>query len=208
MVKKSDIPRHVIDTAMTLVARKGWSTLSMTEIAAEAKLSLADIHRLFQSKVDILNGLARLIDAEVLAGTEKDILDEAPRDRLFDILMRRFDALAPYKDAIRVIARDLRGDPLTALGSARQFRASMGWMLEAAGIDPNGPVGLARTSGLSVVWLQTLRIWLDDDTPDLSRTMAALDSRLRRAEQIAHTFRRRPRRTETDGPGDHSPSAA
>ena len=30
-----------------------------------------------------------------------------------------------------------------------------------------------------VVWLATLRVWVRDDSPDLARTMAALDRHLR-----------------------------
>ena len=75
-------------------------------------------------------------------------------------------------------------------------------MLEAAGISASGPFGLLRTKGLLAVWLAALRVWLADDSNDLSRTMAALDRYLRRAERLAIEFRRfeEPLRTtmETD----------
>ena len=35
-----------------------------------------------------------------------------------------------------------------------------------------------------VVWLATIRVWMDDDSPDLARTMAALDRHLRRADRM------------------------
>jgi hypothetical protein len=39
--------------------------------------------------------------------------------------------------------------------------------------------------GLVAVWLWTMRTWRGDETEDLSATMAALDSALRRAERAA-----------------------
>jgi len=39
-----------------------------------------------------------------------------------------------------------------------------------------------RSKGLLAIWLATLKVWLEDDSPDLAPTMAALDRNLRRAE--------------------------
>jgi ubiquinone biosynthesis protein COQ9 len=111
--------------------------------------------------------------------------DEPPRDRLFDVLMGRFDALDANKAAIKAIARGLSRDPLMNLLSAPRFMMSMAWMLEAAGISSAGLKGLLQTKGLAVVYLNTARVWLRDDTPDMSITMAALDKGLRRAERLA-----------------------
>jgi len=59
---------------------------------------------------------------------------------------------------------------------------SMRWMLEAAGVSASGWIGAARVKLLLGIYLSVLRVWLADDSPDMTRTMAALDSRLRRAE--------------------------
>ncbi len=49
--------------------------------------------------------------------------DERPRDRVFDLLMRRFDALRPYRDALEVLGRELPTDPLAALGAGARVAA-------------------------------------------------------------------------------------
>lgn len=46
-------------------------------------------------------------------------------------------------------------------------------------------MGILKTKGLSLVYLNTVRVWLRDETPDLSKTMAALDKNLQRADQAA-----------------------
>ena len=195
MVKKADIPRHLVDTALAVAADRGWRTLSLAEIAAAAKLPLSQVYPVFRSKQAILDALARQVDERVLAGQPATWDDEdTPRDRLFDVLMRRFDALAAYKPGLAAVLRDTGLDPVARLSGAAQISRSMGWMLEAAGIGSHGPAGALRTQGLALLWFGAMRVWLADDSPDLAKTMAALDASLRRADRFAATLTDRPRR--------------
>jgi hypothetical protein len=109
--------------------------------------------------------------------------DERPRDRLFDLLMRRFDALQPHKPALDVLRRELPGDPITALCAGASLLGSMRWMLEAADIPTGGWRGAVAVRLASAAYLSAMRVWQRDDSPDLARTMAALDARLRRIER-------------------------
>ena len=52
-----------------------------------------------------------MIDRRMLAGAAAGDIDDKPRDRLFDIIMERFDALLPYRDGMKRIARELPFDP-------------------------------------------------------------------------------------------------
>ena len=198
MVKKSEIPDHVIDTALALAAERGWSGLSLAEIAAEAKLPLSKVYPHFASKQEILAAFSRRIDAAVLAEElDADDLEESARDRLFDVMMRRFDALQPHKAALANILYDGLRNPLDGLAGAPQLARSLRWMLEAAGIGTGGVKGALRVKGLAAIYLATLRVWLRDDSPDLAKTMAALDGHLRRAESL---LRRAPGRRGAAGP--------
>ena len=76
-------------------------------------------------------------------------------------------------------------EPGLALLLDRATRRSMRWILEAAGFDTTGLNGRLHTEGLVGVWLWTVRAWRNDESPDLAATMAALDTALRRAEQLA-----------------------
>ena len=66
------------------------------------------------------------------------------------------------------------------------FLTTQRWMLEAAGISAHGVDGGLRVAGLAAVYASVFRTWLADDDAGLSRTMAALDRRLRRGEQALH----------------------
>ena len=68
-------------------------------------LSLADLRRDFTCKSDILKAFQAEVDAEVLAKTKPAAPEQSPRDRLFDIIMTRFEVMAPYKPALGRISR-------------------------------------------------------------------------------------------------------
>lgn len=187
--KPADLPGRVFEAALKLAAERGWSAIALADIAAAAELSLADLYAAYPSKSAILEALSRDVDRQVLAGAEIEAT-ETPRDRLFDVLMKRFDVLAAHRDGLAAIARDARRDPVMVLCGAGQLLRSMAAMLEAAGISSAGLAGALRTKGLAGIYLATLRDWFRDDTADKARTMAALDARLRRAESWAQRLDR------------------
>jgi AcrR family transcriptional regulator len=182
----------IIDAALACIARQGWRRLSLADIAAEAGLPILRAYRLFSSKPAILCGFFRRIDEAVLAAPPDGEPDERPRDRVFDLLMRRFDALHPYRAALDVLARDLPTDPLAALTAGVGLLRSMRWMLEAAGISAEGLGGAVAVKLTAAAYLATLRVWRRDESPDLAPTMAALDRRLRGIERWYGSGRRSP----------------
>jgi AcrR family transcriptional regulator len=174
---------RIIAAAMRLAASSGWRDLSLAVIASEAGVSLADLRREFCCKSEILAAFTRAVDDEVLARISLSSTDSA-RDRLFDVIITRFEAMQPYKQALRRIGGDLRLHPALSLRQLRAMSRSQYWMLQAAGIDAEGGRGLLRLKGLMALYAATFPVWLDDDDPGMTRTMAALDRRLRRGESL------------------------
>jgi AcrR family transcriptional regulator len=174
----------VIEALMELAGERIWEDISISDIAARANLSLADFRDLYPSKGAILAGFARKIDRIVLEGTSNDLLGESAKERLFDVLMRRLDALAPYKLGLEGIAEWLARAPLSAASVNRLEVNSMRFMLEAAGIESEGALGALKIQGLVLVWGRVLRSWFRDDDPSLAPTMALLDKELTRGAQF------------------------
>jgi AcrR family transcriptional regulator len=188
--KPADLPHRVFEAALKLAAERGWSKIALADIAAAAELSLAELYALYPSKAAILEALGRDVDRRVLAEAKVEAT-ETPRDRLFDVLMKRFDVLAAYRDGLAAVGRDAARDPVMVLCGAGQLLRSMAAMLEAAGISSAGLAGALRTKGLAAIYVATMRDWFRDDTADKAKTMAALDGRLRRAESCARWLGRR-----------------
>ncbi len=178
----TDVEGTVVAAALTLAADRSWSGLALAEIAAEAQIGLADLYRSFPSKSAILETFVRRIDAAMIALPGE--ADAAPRDRLFEVLMHRFDLLAPYKPGLKGLAREARRGRLDVLALACRLPRSLRWMLEVAGIGGTGLKGAVRLRMLGFAYLATMRVWLEDDSPDLARTMATLDRALKRIEPL------------------------
>jgi AcrR family transcriptional regulator len=174
---------RIIDAALALIPTEGWRGLSLAAIATAAEVPVLQVYRTFRSKQAILCGFVRRVDETVLAEPPAPEADERPRDRLFDLLMRRFDALQQYKAALDVLRRELPSDPITAVCAGALLLRSMRWMLEVVDIPTGGIRGAIAVRLATAAYLSTMRVWYRDDSPDLSRTMATLDARLRRVER-------------------------
>ncbi len=187
---ESNTPRdRIIAAALRLAESRGWRELSLGEIAGEAGIPLAGMRREFQSKGQILAAFSRAVDQAVLEKFPAPSAD-APRDRLFDVLITRFEAMQPYRGGIRRIRDDLGRSFGETLAQLRPALKSQYWMLAAAGINGEGGRGLLRVQGLLGVYARVFPVWLDDDDPGLARTMAALDRRLRRGESVLRGMER------------------
>ncbi|MGO9546889.1 MAG: TetR/AcrR family transcriptional regulator [Rhodomicrobium sp.] len=187
---ESATPRdRIIAAALRLAETRGWRDLSLGEIAAGADLPLAEMRKDFQSKGQILAAFSRAVDQAVLekfAAPGPDV----PRDRLFDVLITRFEIMQPYKPAIRRIRDDLGTSFGEALAQLRPALKSQYWMLAAAGINGEGGRGFMRVQGLLAIYSRVFGVWLGDDDPGLARTMATLDRRLRRGESVLRGMER------------------
>ncbi len=170
----------LITAAFTLAAESNWAEVSVAAAARAAGLPLERARARFRDRNAILTRFGRLADEAALTGVTED---GSPRDRLFDMLMRRIDAMQSQREGIRALLHALPTNPPLAIVMGAATSGSMAWMLGAAGLQTSGLAGLLRTKGLTAVWLYTLRAWERDDTSDLSGTMAALDRALARAER-------------------------
>jgi len=174
---------RIIDAFMALLAEKPIERIGFAEIAKAAKVSLADLRGAFASALAILAAHMRETDRAVLAGGDADMAEEPPRERLFDVLMRRLELLAPHKAAVRSLVRSAARNPGLALALNSLGVRSQQWMLTAADIGASGPRGTLRAQGLAVLFASVLRTWIHDEDPGLARTMAALDRALARGQR-------------------------
>ena len=178
-------PRErIVEALMRLAADRPWDDIEISDVAGEAGVTLAEFRDHFPSKGAVLGGLSRMIDRKVLEGTTDDLKDEPARERLFDVMMRRLDAMTPYKRALRRIAFALRSDPLSLAALNQVGLNSQRFMLAAAGISTEDSLGRLKLQGAVLVMANTMETWFEDDDPSLSRTMARLDREIGRGERI------------------------
>jgi AcrR family transcriptional regulator len=174
---------NIIAAFIALLAEKRFERIGFGEIAQRAGVSLATARNEFGSTLAILAAHYKELDRKVLAGGDNDMADETPRERLFDVLMRRIEAMAPYREATRSLLDSAACNPGLACALNGIAVRSHTWMLTAAGIDAAGPRGAIRAQGMAALFGQVLRTWVDDHDEGLARTMAALDRALARGQR-------------------------
>jgi len=200
----------IVEALLALLAEKPFETIGLAAVAEKAGVSLADMRGEFGSTFDMVAAFVRETDRKVLAGESEDA-EETPRDRLFDVLMRRFETLHPHREAIRSLVRSAERHPRFALALNRLAVRSQQWMLAAAGIDASGLIGGLRAQALALLFARVMRVWLDDDDPGLARTMAELDRDLATGARFANLLddlyrlapRCPPRRRRSRGADPH-----
>ena len=175
---------QVVEALMRLAADQPWDDIELADIAREAGLTLSEMRDLFPSKGAILEGFTRMIDKTIIDGTTEDLAGEPARERVFDVFMRRLDAMAPHKRALRRIAYAMRSDPLSLSALNRSALNSMRYMLAAAGVPTEGSLGFVKLQGSVIALANVMETWFDDDDPAQARTMARLDRELTRGERF------------------------
>ncbi len=183
MDKKS---KKIIDSALHLAVEQGWEYTSLRDIAEHAGISASDLYDAIDDKSDILTMLGRAIDKKLLddidvSGDNSD----SERERLFDLMMDRYEALNEHRDGVCAILESFKCDPKQVIISMPHLCRSMSWMLEISGIEISGISGAIKVTGLTGVYIKVLMVWIKDDSEDLSKTMAYLDKTLERADRAA-----------------------
>ncbi|MEQ8658499.1 MAG: TetR/AcrR family transcriptional regulator [Hyphomicrobiales bacterium] len=175
--------KAVIDAFMTALMTTPFPEIRLRAIAEVADVPLAKLLMTFSSRLELFEGFAKRIDEVVLAEDDPDMAEEPARERLFDVFMRRFDALLPYKLALIQLERDARRDPALAMALARVASKSMARMAASADIDVDGARGAVVMAGLLQVYARVMRVFVRESDEGQALTMAELDKVLRQAER-------------------------
>jgi AcrR family transcriptional regulator len=184
----------LFNAAVRAIARHGITQVQLRDIAAEADLPLLAVYDHIPGRGGLARFLSEEIDRAMVAEAEQSDAEASVRDRLFELLMLRFDRLMPLRGALAKI-----GQPAGAAGNAAvlidlpglliSIRRSMALALELVGVSTAGIGGQVRIQGLTLVYIASLRSWLGDDSPDMGATMKTLDQQLARAERWAPRIR-------------------
>ena len=193
------IKERIVDAALVLFSERGWNAVTMADIAGGAAISDAEVRKAFPTKTAIVQHLMTRVDNAVLGLAPSG--GGSVRDRLFDLLMLRFDSLRANKAAMVSICQGLYRSPAASLCLVPRLLRSMTRTLEAAGVGPGGLDGLLRAEALALIYANALRVWSSDETVDMAKTMATLDRSLAQAERLASLC---PRRRTPAGTTRHS----
>ena len=174
----------IVEALLELAGERHWEDIPLSDIAARANVSLSTFREFFPSKGAVLAAFMRKIDKTVLDEAGAPNPDLSPKERLFQVLVRRLEVLKPYRPGLENIGEWSLRDPFAATALNRESMNTMRFMLEAAGIDSEGPIGVLKLQGLVLAWRRVLATWFTDDSPDLAETKAVLERELSRGSAV------------------------
>jgi AcrR family transcriptional regulator len=193
MAENGTAAPDLLVTAFDLIAEEGWSRLSLVALARRAGVEPQAVYREVRSKGALLGALSRRLDEAMLEIEAAELAGLPPRDRVFELMMRRLEALVPFRPGLERLARDARRDPCLLLATACRLDRSLAWLQDAAGLRNSGVRARLGRRALGAAYLQALRVWREDTAADLGKTMVELDKQLRRVQTFAGLREPRPR---------------
>ncbi len=177
-----------LQTGLELAAARDWSSVTLLEIAHTADLDLKALYEL-DGRAAITDALDRWADQAMF--TDPVDMEDTPRERLFEVIMRRFEALEPFRPGVLSLmkARDKMPFRRAALLGARKRSAH--WALVCAGLDgTSGPEQVFNEIGLVWSLRQTELAWRRETDANFTMTMATLDEALLGLEERRDRARR------------------
>ena len=193
--KNIPLKDQMIDSMLGMAAEQRWGDIEFDDIINHAALNRDDVLEYFDDKADILIAYGRRLDRRMIENAalealedNHDIEDSVIRERIFDLIMERFDVLNENRDAVISILESLKLSPKDALITLPHLGKSIARILSEAGVDDEGITGCGKVLGLTGVYLYTVKTWMNDDTADMAKTMAVLDKYLGLAEETVNTL--------------------
>lgn len=166
-----------------LIEKKGWSYFSLKNLAKENKSDLESIKIFFKNKSQFLESFSEMIDNKVLANIDKDEFNKnSIKDNLFELIMLRFENLNHFKTGLKILLSDLKKSPVELKKIMRKVLDSMDLFLEIANVKNNYLMDFIKVNIIFIIYSYVFNVWLDDQSSEMSKTMAELDKWLSKAE--------------------------
>jgi hypothetical protein len=170
--------------ALAIAAHKPWKSVTIFDIADAARVTVSELAGLAPADApDVLDDHFDRAAAADLSGVDRS---QGLRDRLFDLAMKRFEAMEPHRAALLAL-EDGRDGVAVAAAFARAGRTAR-WLITLAGAPTDGVDGAAQVQALAVALTRAHRSWREDANGDFARTMATLDRSLRQTASWATRF--------------------
>jgi hypothetical protein len=197
--------------ALELAADRRWSDITLSDVATASGLSLSDLYPMTGAET-LIPEIERHFDRAMSAeGVEAGELD---REKLFDVIMLRFEAMEARRAGTVAMLSHIEASPVRRASALYRRRDTARWALVSAGLEASddpllGPL-IGQAAEVSLAWTiwQAEKAWMEDTDKDFARTMAKLDKGLRewesRLDRLKNPFGIGKRR---EPPSDHTSGA-
>lgn len=174
----------ILDKIFTNIAKDGWIKFSLLQFSKTQKISIKDLKIFFRNKDHILERFSKMIDFKVESNIDiEEMKSTSKKDNLFELIMLRLEVMQTYKVALRNILSSAKEQPIILKKLSKNIINSLDFYLELSLYYDDTPVDFLKKNAIFIVYSLTFRVWLNDESDDLSKTMAELDKFLSMADK-------------------------
>ena len=186
MKKKTFSQAELIKYSFDLIEKEGWNSFSFNKLSKSLNAELNLVKNLLKSKKQLLIIFSEYIDEEVMKNVDiNDLKDNSVRDNLFELLMLRFEKLQPFKTSLRILLNDLKSKPGDLKKIYKKIINSLDFYMEISNSKKNFIFDLIKLNSIFLIYSFTFKTWINDESKDMSITMAELDKWLSKAEHYS-----------------------
>ncbi len=175
-----------------LMDENSYAELTVARVAEQAKLEERQARLLFSNLAQIASAACKAIDDRVLAQLEQDLKDAGQADiheKLLEGLIQRFEHYAGKRSQMKKLFQASTTHFSLGLVLGCHLGDVIDRLIYLCGDKSVGLKRILRIKGLCAVVMRTTSKWLEDDSPDLSKTLKTLDQELTKAAEWAVSLR-------------------
>ena len=172
-----------------LIEEIGWENFSLEKLARKELIKTEDLNLFFSDKNQLIECFSEMIDEQVIKEIDlAEFNQNSVKDNIFELIMLRFEKLDPYKKSLTILLKELKYKPRVLNKITKKIFNSLDLFLEISNAKSNYVFDFFKLNIMFIIYGYTFKIWLEDDTKDMAKTMAEVDKWLSEAEIYAKKF--------------------
>ena len=189
-MNSQDKKNQLIDSSFKIIEDEGWDNFTLKKLSEKKNLNINIINQLLRSKKNLLKEFSKMIDFKVEKEFSfEDLHDSSTKDNLFELIMLRLEYMQPYKAALKSIIFSIKKQPGMLKSVSNNVLDSLDFYLELTKAYDKSFFDLFKKKSILLIYSYIFKIWLDDNTEELSKTMSELDKLLTFSERLANNLK-------------------
>ena len=170
----------IIKATLDLLRDHELDNITFLMISKKCTLDANDIKRYFLDIDSIIHAYFDDIDLRMIDSYSSNVTEETGKEIIFNIIMSRLDLLNENKISVK---RLVKGKSNLKISFFIRSSRIQKWILQEANIHSIGFERTINQYGLMYLYARIINVWLEDNDPMMSKTMAFLDKSLTNGEK-------------------------
>lgn len=175
----------IIEESFLFIDKIGWKEFSIERFAEENNYKTSEVKNFISNKNDLLIEFSKMIDEKVELNINIEEFENSDvKDNIFELIMMRFDAMTPFKGGLKKIINEIKS-PIILKEISQNILVSIDFYLEFSNAYDDTIFDVIKKKSLFLIYSYCFKVWLNDDSKELSKTMSELDRLLNYAEKFS-----------------------